>query len=110
VGLGGAGLWTLAARWLWPGAGRIAVDTGGIGPGDDNAYLPALYAPGLRRAGDLRAAALLAAPNPLCLYNTSAFHRVADGYRALDAPMRIIGEALSETEIAEWLSKEKDTD
>jgi dienelactone hydrolase len=104
VGLGGAGLWTLLARWLWPGRGRLAVDTGGFDPGDDTAYLPALYAPGLRRAGDLRAAALLTAPNPLCLYNVIAFHRVLNGYRALNAPMRLEAKPLSETEIAEWLS------
>jgi hypothetical protein len=105
AGVGAAGPWTLFARWLWPGAGRTAVDTGGLDPRDDDAYLPALYAPGLRRAGDLRAAALLAAPHPLCLYNTGGFfHHVAAGYRALNAPLRLESDPLSESEIAKWLS------
>jgi hypothetical protein len=75
---------------------------------DDPAYLDALYAPGLRRAGDLRTAALLAAPASLCLFNTGTEFQsdaIAAGYRALNAPLRIEPGPLSESEIAAWLTK-----
>jgi Acetyl xylan esterase (AXE1) len=106
VGLGRAGLWTLLARGLAPGAGRTAVDVARFDNRDDSAYLDQLYAPGLRRAGDLRTAALLAAPAPLCLFNTgTAFQTdaIGAGYRALKAPLRVEAGPLSESEIAAFL-------
>ena len=108
IGQGQAGLGALLARGVSPGTvGRAVVDTAGFESGSDEAYIPRLYASGLRRAGDLRAAALLAAPAPLCLYNTgSAFPTatIADAYRSLHAPLQIERGPLSPREIVAWLS------
>ncbi len=107
VGVGPAGLWTLFARGLFPGAGRTVVDAAGFDNRDDAAYVRRLYAPGLRRAGDVRTAALLVAPAALCLYNTgTAFQTdaITAGCRALRAPLRIERGPLSPAQIAAWLS------
>jgi hypothetical protein len=110
VGLGKTGLWTLLARGLAPGGGHTAVDVGRFDNRGDQAYVDGLYAPGLRRAGDVRTAALLAAPAPLCLFNTGTeFHSeaIATGFRALEAPLRIEPDALPESEIASWLGESR---
>lgn len=107
IGMGGAGLLALVARALVPGAGRTVIDVGRFDTRDDVAYLPALYAPGLRRAGDFRTAAALVAPAPLCLHNTGdAFptNAIAAAFRAAGARLRVERKRLSEHEIAAWLS------
>jgi Acetyl xylan esterase (AXE1) len=110
VGLGKTGLWTLLARGLAPGSGHTAVDVGRFDDRSDQAYVDGLYAPGLRRAGDLRTAALLSAPAPLCLFNAGTEFQsamIAGGFRALEAPLRIEQGALSESEIASWLGEDR---
>jgi hypothetical protein len=107
IGVGQTGLWALLARALFPDAGRTVVDTAGFDNRDDRVYVRRLYAPGLRRAGDVHTAALLAAPSALCLYNTQAVFQtdaIAAGYRALRAPLRIEQGPLSPTVIVRWLS------
>lgn len=110
VGIGQAGLWALLARGLSGVEGKTIIDTAGFPNASDDAYIPALYAPGLRRAGDLRTAALLAAPSPLCLYNTGDTFQtdtIAAAFRALRAPLRVEKGALSAKEIADWLRAEE---
>jgi hypothetical protein len=107
IGVGPAGIWALLARALSSGEGRTVVDCAGFASGDDDAYINALYAPGLRRAGDVRAAAVLCAPGPLCLFNTGdAFQTdaIAAAYRALRAPLRVEKGGLSAEEVAAWIS------
>lgn len=108
IGLGGAGLWTLMARALMPVAGRAVIDVSGFDPRNDAAYIPGLYAPGLRRAGGVEAAALLVAPAPLCLLRASAAFATAEieaGFRAVRAPLRVEAGMLSGREIAAWLTE-----
>ena len=117
VGVGEAGLWALLARGVSPPAGgRTVVDTAGFDSANDRAYVDRFYAPGLRRAGDVRTAALLlAATGGLCLHNAgeqgaAVFHTkgVADAFRALKAAsLRIERQALSGEEIAAWLSSRR---
>jgi hypothetical protein len=113
VGLGEAGLRVLLARALCPGAGRTLVDAGRFRSTEDAAYLNGLYAPGLRRAGDFRTAALLVAPAPLCLVNTGdAFDTatIAAGFRAAGASLRIERDPLAADAIAGWLDDKHSTE
>lgn len=107
VGLGKAGLWTLLARALAPGEGPVIIDTAGFANEDDQAYIAGLYAPGLRRAGDVRTAALLIAPGPLVLFNTGIAFKtdvINDGYTALNASLKVEPGAMTVEDIAGWLS------
>jgi len=108
IGIGQAGLWALLARGLSGVEGKTIIDAAGFNSANDEAYIPALYAPGLRRAGDVRTAAVLAAPSPLCLFNTGDALKtdpIAAAYRALKTPLRVEKGALSAEEIAAWLSE-----
>src|SRR5207253_1207652 len=90
IGIGEAGLPTLLACALAPSIGRVAIDTNGFPNEDDQAYVDGLFAPGLRRAGDLRTAAMLIAPKPLCLFNTGDIFktdRIAAGFESVRAPI-----------------------
>lgn len=107
VAMGKAGLPTLLARGLFTaGIGRVAVDTAGFASDSDDAYLNGPFAPGLRRAGDFRTAAMLAAPAPLCLFNTAGRFKtetIAAGYKALRAPLKVEEALLTPEMIAAWM-------
>ncbi|MCY3023083.1 MAG: acetylxylan esterase [Planctomycetota bacterium] len=106
VALGDAGPKALLARALFAEEVSAVVDTAGFANTDDQAYLKALCAPGLRRAGDVRAAAVLGAPAPLCLFNTgTAFQTetIAGGYRAVGGKLRVEEGDLSDDDIVNWV-------
>ncbi len=107
VGVGRAGRLCLLARALTPNVGKIAVDMRQLDTEDDNAYLNELFAPGLRRIGDLRSAAMLAAPAPVYLYDVGESFRydsVASGYKAIGASLRVEKSMAAPERIAEWLA------
>ena len=56
VGTGRAGLWVLLAAALDAGELTVAADLDRFDASDDAAYIEGLFVPGLRRAGDVRAA------------------------------------------------------
>lgn len=68
VGLEAAGLWTLLARALLPTVHTTEVDLNDVTAGSDEIFLNDLFIPLLRRAGDLRTAAVMIAPAPLTLH------------------------------------------
>ena len=116
VGVGAAGPWALLARGVAPAdlaPGGTVADLDRFPWDDDRAYLARLYAPCLRAAGGLRTAALLAAPNPLCLHNAASglpradADAVTSGYRAYRSapPPRVDPARLAPDEIAAWLTK-----
>ncbi|MCJ7823054.1 MAG: hypothetical protein MUQ26_08280, partial [Armatimonadetes bacterium] len=70
VGLGEAGLWCMLARGLAPDVAACAADVTKLDLSDDEAVAGRLFVPLLRKAGDLRTAAALAAPGPLFVHNT----------------------------------------
>ena len=73
VGAGRAGLVALLAA-AWAGADGVVCDLDGLNTADDAAYTGDLWQPGLRRAGDLRTAALLAAATSrVTLHNSPQF-------------------------------------
>ena len=107
IGVGGAGACTLLARAIAPdlAPGATAVDLERFPVDDDAAYVDRLYAPGLRRAGDLRAAALLGAPGPLCLHGVGVaapWEPVVQG--AAVGALNLQMASLSPAEIAAWLA------
>lgn len=74
VGLGDAGAWCLLARAIAPRVfkGAAACDMGELSIDDDKAVVDRLFAPGLRRAGDLTTAAWL------CSGGRTALFRIGD--------------------------------
>ncbi len=108
VGLGRAGLWALLARGVSGVRGHTIVDTAHFRSADDAAYDGWVYAPCLLREGGFRAAALLTAPDPLCLFNTGAefqTDRIEAGFHALRAPLQLERGTLSGDQIVRRLSR-----
>ncbi len=108
VGQGRAGLWCLLARGLAPEIGRTAVDVAQFDNMSDEAFLKDLFAPGLRRAGDLRAAVALAAPSRLLIHNAGGRFRtewMENVYKSLGRgnAFRVAHEKLTDAEVVEWL-------
>ncbi|HEV8484989.1 MAG TPA: acetylxylan esterase [Blastocatellia bacterium] len=108
VGQERAGLWCLLARGLAPEIGRTAVDVAQFDNTSDEAFLKELFSPGLRRAGDLRAAVALAAPSRLLIHNTGGRFRTEwmdNAYKSLGRgnAFRLSTEKLKDAQIVEWL-------
>jgi len=108
IGLGAAGLPALLARGVVPCEGKTIVDVNQFDNSSDKTFVETLYSPGLRRAGDLRTAALLIAPGPLCLHNARTVFKT-DEIKSLltnaGAFVRCESKALSPSEIAAWLKE-----
>jgi dienelactone hydrolase len=107
VGVGRAGRVALLARAIAPVNGSVAADTHQIDSSDDSVWLSELYAPGMRRAGDLQTAAMLVAPSRLLLYNTGdrfAADPIRAGFGAVGATVRADSAAASPEQIARWLT------
>ena len=72
VGAGQAGLWCLLARGLARDVAQTVVDAAQFDVDDDRAWVEQLFVPQVRRAGDFRTAAALAAPGKLYIHNAHA--------------------------------------
>jgi len=107
VGLGQAGIWALFARSLSDVQGTTIVDCGKLDTRDDAQFIPALYAPGIRRAGDVQAAAILSMGSRLYLHNTGesfGANSIERAGQVLDCDMTIRRERMTAAEIAGRLS------
>jgi dienelactone hydrolase len=71
VGLGMGGVWSYFARALAGDGVNLAADMAQFAAGTDEEYLSKLFIPGLRKAGDFRAAAVLNARGKSLVYNAS---------------------------------------
>ena len=67
----GAGPWCLMAASLVGPDLPLVADMGKFDPTDDNEFVAKLFIPGIRRAGDFRAAAVLRAGGKTTLHNVS---------------------------------------
>lgn len=108
VGVGRAGRLCLLARALTPNVGNVVADLHQIDSRDDAEWLSELYAPGLRRAGDLQTAAMLVAPANLYLHNTGGkftVEPVVSGFEAVGASVRADHLKAGPDEVASWLSR-----
>ena len=108
VGIGTAGLWCLLARGLAPEISRAVIDVAQFDNTGDEAFLKELFAPGLRRAGELRTAAALAAPSPLLIHHTGDRFRsdwITDVYQALGASneLQVMKNKLADSQVLDWL-------
>lgn len=110
IGIGRAGLWALLARALAPEINRAVIDAAQFDNTSDDAFLKDLFAPGLRRAGDLRTAAALAAPSKLLIHNTGDQFRIdwiASVYQSLGAgsEFQVRKNRLVDSQIVDWLQE-----
>ena len=110
VGAGRAGLWVLLAAALDPGELTVAVDLDRFDASDDAAYVDGLFIPGLRRAGDVRAAAPLLSGGRLLLHNIhsgfpAAWFEASFEVAGRSAHLRIDEERASPEALAAWLER-----
>ena len=110
VGLADGGLWALLARPLAAGVATLVADGAGFDWQSDRAYMEQLYIPGLRRAGGLATALVLAAPGTTSLFQlrlAGQAERVPGLYSALGADGQFIAQAqaASATQIVGWLTQ-----
>ncbi|MBA3439480.1 MAG: acetylxylan esterase [Pyrinomonadaceae bacterium] len=108
IGTGRAGLWCLLARGLAPQISRTVVDVAQFDNTSDEAFLKELFTPGLRRAGELRTAAALAAPSPLLIHHTGDRFRtdwISEVYQTLGASseLEVHKDKLTDVQVANWL-------
>ncbi len=71
LGMGMGGVWSLFARALADNDVRLVADLDQFDPSSDSAFEQRLFIPGLRRAGDFLAAAVLQAGGQTLLHNVS---------------------------------------
>jgi dienelactone hydrolase len=110
VGLGEAGLWGLLACGIDPHIVRAALDIAQFDSADDQAYLDRLFIPCLRRLGDVKTAATLAAPAALLLHNIGATFEtdwIEDMYRLVNAQdrLRLSRRPASGQQIVKWATE-----
>ncbi|WP_367870553.1 alpha/beta hydrolase family protein [Luteolibacter sp. Populi] len=104
-GEGRAGMLALS---MAPMADAVAVDCRGMDLArDEDLLAPGLFAPGLRTIGTFSGGAMLAAPNPLLLFNTGGKFPTADieaGYRASGEPgkLAVQEKPLLADEVLKW--------
>ena len=108
VGAGRAGLWVLLAAALDPGALTVVADLDRFDASDDEAYVDELFIPGLRRAGDLRAAAPLLSRGRLLLHDVHAGFPVQwfeTSFEAAGKPedLRVEEKSIPAAALADWL-------
>ena len=71
VGMGSAGVWTLFAAALAEGPVDLVADLDGFVADSDEEFERKFFIPGLRKAGDFRAAAVLLPPGRALLYHAA---------------------------------------
>ncbi len=77
---------------------------------DQNLLGPDLFCPGIRNIGTFEGGAMLAAPHPLLLHNTSTnfpTYAVRSTYRGLGASdkLRVVAAHLPDDELVRWVSE-----
>lgn len=109
IAAGGAGPLSVLAAALSEDLNSLIADANRFATGRDAAYLEDLFVPGLRRAGDFRAAQALLAPMPLFVHNKGrAFHTAwaADAYgtAGASAVLEIIENTADLDTMTRWLN------
>jgi dienelactone hydrolase len=107
VGLQMGGVWTYFARALAGTGINLAADLAQFDVDKDQEYLDRFFIPGLRKAGDFRAAAVLASSGRVLLHNAhgnfpSDWVRVAAQLSGTQVDIR--SKELEEADLVNWLS------
>ena len=111
VASGSAGLWALLAVSLDSGIGAVVADLDNFDAANDAAYAEGLFIPGLRRAGDFRAAAALTSEHArLLLHNAHSAFPMPWFEAAFEAGGRlgdlsVPAEAPLASSILEWIAR-----
>lgn len=106
VGLEMAGVWSYFARALAGEGVRLAVDLVQFPADTDSEYISNFFIPGLRKAGDFRAAAVLNSRGRTFLYNASPQFPAdwaREAAQAAGNPLEIRSTVASEKDLASWL-------
>jgi dienelactone hydrolase len=110
IGLAAAGVWTYFARAIaGPGVG-LAADLSHFRTDTDDEYLRKFEIPGIRKAGDFRAAAVLDTQDGLLVYNASPefpAEWVRQCARASGSVAEIRSDRATDSELVNWLSSRK---
>lgn len=108
VGLGNSGVWTVFARALAGPGVTLAADLNQFHPDEDQEYLAKFFVPGIRKAGDFHAAAVLATQGRLLIHNAPGSfpgnwvkQAALLGGTSADVQSR----PLTESELVSWLRK-----
>jgi hypothetical protein len=105
IGLGNAGVWTWFARALAGSGVSLAADLNHFQTDNDGEFLTKFFVPGVRRAGDFRAAAVLATQGKLLIHNAGdSFPAdwVRDSARISGLPAEVRAGKMSDSELVSW--------
>jgi hypothetical protein len=106
IGLESAGVWTYFARALAGSGVNLIADMNNFQTDNDKEYLEKFFIPGVRKAGDFRAAAVLVTQGKLLIHNSSdAFPAdwVRDSATAGGFPADVRAGKISDSELLSWL-------
>jgi hypothetical protein len=109
VGLESAGVWSYFARAMADERVNLAADLAQFRSGTDAEYIDKFFIPGLRRAGDFRAAATLNAQGKVLVHNASTefpAEWAQSSAQAAGSKADIRAGRASESEILAWLASE----
>jgi dienelactone hydrolase len=107
VGLEMAGIWTYFARALAGEGVNLAADLIQFRADTDQEYLDRFYVPGLRKAGDFKAAAVVDTESKLLLYNVGREFPaswVAQSSRIANTVAAMHTSRVSDAELAAWVA------
>jgi dienelactone hydrolase len=107
VGLDMAGAWSFFARAVAGEGVNLAADLVQFAADTDSEYISNFFIPGLRKAGDFRAAAVLNSHGRMFLYNVGPQFPsdwARDAAKTAGRPAEIRPGAASEAELAAWLA------
>jgi dienelactone hydrolase len=111
VASGRAGLWALLAASLDSGIGAVVADLDNFDATNDAAYAESLFIPGLRRAGDFRAAAALTSEYARVMLHSvdpafpTAWFEAAFGASGRANDLSVSAESVPPSGILEWIAR-----
>jgi dienelactone hydrolase len=106
IGLESAGVWSYFARALAGSGVNLAADLNKFQTDNDGEFLEKFFVPGIRRAGDFRAAAVLATQAKLLIHNAPASFPadwVKDSAAIGGLPADVRAEKMSDSELISWV-------
>ena len=109
VGLEMGGVWSYFARSMAGPGVNLAVDLAQFPTDDDQRYIDAFFIPGLRKAGDFKAAAVEDTEGRLLLHNTGAGFPadwVKESAQAGGSTAEVRAAKASEAELLAWVAPE----
>jgi hypothetical protein len=112
VGLDVAGVWSYFARSMAGQGVNLAADLAQFGADTDSEYLNRFFIPGLRKAGDFRAAAVMNSQGRSLVYNTGAQFPTdwaRQAATAAGAELQVRSGSVSDQDLVAWLVTQRRT-